>query len=818
MNDGFPPLVLAPPESRQRRKEDGRRAPLPKEILEKRDQIAQVLNVKIEQLSRRLKSMSADERRAVFYKLVHDIPANPITTLSGTDLKFIAQPSPEVIYAVPKKETLNQLLKKVNDFATGPVKQKHVPNEWLAHLTHIQEADPKDRLSIDLQKRYATLLKSESVICELEFLSLQRSPKQQKTEIEGWVKQLQQAFVGGLHGTYFEHELMPPTCRAVIRCSGPMFKRIVEQPEWIERIRWIESRPQFQTFKEVLDSFRFQNLAPISSPPKDAPVVCIIDSGVTSGNPFLEKVVYAGLSKSFLKDQPNNPNDENGHGSAIGSLASYYSLNLSDGAQNQPKVWIASARILNADNQIEDERLFSKLLEEVVTFFAEKGIRIFCLAIGDSRKVWGDASRRALPRNSWVARRIDQLSREHDVVFITCTGNIDLADLSNFVKQGKHYPTYLGEDAAQLLDPGQAALALTVGSVAQGTTMVSARDSQAIALRNQPSPFTRSGPGIRKEIKPELVEYGGNLALDNTLGFVRENRGLQVVAASKQITPAVSFWTGTSFAVPRVVHRLALVDQDLRSLGIKPSASLLRAFLVNSAVHREDNSELDPIREAFSGKKHRDQVDMLLGHGLPDHNRATGCNDYSVIAYFQGVIKPDNVIFFDIPVPSQLAEQSDHRRLTVTVAHAPEVQRWGLERYFGVDVKWRMFRGDKSRDEIVEAMSEPIDESNEAALDDVFSDGEDVTLPKELPFKPSVTKRSRGTVQHASYKWNQHKKTYSDGHYTLAIASHKRWTRKVENIPVAVVVRLEDLGRNVPIYARVRTSIEVEVSPLKSSN
>ena len=85
MNDGFPPFVLSPPESRPRRKEDGRTVPLSPEILAKRQQIAQVLKVKINQLSQHLKSMSDDERRAVFYKLEHEAPVNPTTTLSGTD-------------------------------------------------------------------------------------------------------------------------------------------------------------------------------------------------------------------------------------------------------------------------------------------------------------------------------------------------------------------------------------------------------------------------------------------------------------------------------------------------------------------------------------------------------------------------------------------------------------------------------------------------------------------------------------------------------------------------------------------------------------
>ncbi len=410
MNEGFPPLPLLPPETRPRRMEQGRTAPLPPEKLARRAEIAQVLKVKINELSNHLRGLDDDERKAIFYKLEHEITANPVN-LSGTDLKPIAQPSPEIIYAVPKKENLNSLVKKVNEFATGPITKQHIPNEWLAYLKNIEEADPKDRLSDDLRKRYVSLTKAKSLICEIEFLSIVQGKNKQKQEIEGWTRELQREFGSGVHGNYFEHELLPPVCRAVIRCTGAMFKRLVEEPRWIERIRWIESRPQFQTFHEVLEAFRVQDLAPLASPPSNAPVVCIIDSGVTAGNPFLKNVVRSGLLKSFLKGKPDNPNDEHGHGSAVASLAAYYALSLAAGATNQPKLWIASARILNEQNQIEDERLFSKLLEEVVTFFTKKGIRIFCLAIGDDRKVWGDTSRHVLPRKSWVARRLDQLAR-----------------------------------------------------------------------------------------------------------------------------------------------------------------------------------------------------------------------------------------------------------------------------------------------------------------------------------------------------------------------------------------------------------------------
>ena len=89
---------------------------------------------------------------------------------------------------MPKRDSLNSLLKKVDDFATVPVKKQHVPNEWLAQLKDIQEADPKDRLSGDLRKRYAALVKSKTLMCEIEFLSIKKGVIQQKEEIEGWIK------------------------------------------------------------------------------------------------------------------------------------------------------------------------------------------------------------------------------------------------------------------------------------------------------------------------------------------------------------------------------------------------------------------------------------------------------------------------------------------------------------------------------------------------------------------------------------------------------------------------------------------------------
>ncbi len=128
----------------------------------------------------------------------------------------------------------------------------------------------------------------------------------------------------------------------------------------------------------------------------------------------------------------------------------------------------------------------------------------------------GEEGKAAFARKSWVARKIDRLSREYDVVFVTCTGNLYFADVREHYSEGFGYPTNLTLGDSRILDPGQASLAITVGAVAGSTLVTSPKDHTAIALRNQPSPFTRSGPGIGNEIKPELVEHGGNWTIDST--------------------------------------------------------------------------------------------------------------------------------------------------------------------------------------------------------------------------------------------------------------------------------------------------------------
>lgn len=801
MNNEFLPLSIPAPQITDRRKERPRPIPIEPERLLRRQEIARRLVNQIDPLSQSLHQMSEEERQAVFYKLEHESPVD----LTGTDLKALAEQSDNFTLAVPKSDTLEKFAGKIQAFGTGELRAGHAPNEQLARLVNILRGDPKDRLSQALFEKYDQLVQQEWVICEIEMVSLARGKCQKRRELQQIRQAIEQAFASGTNGNFFEHEEVAGTCRAVIRCSGQLFEALVERREWLTRISWFDARPEFETFHTVLQDFSVDALGTIESPPDTAPIVCIVDSGVTSGNPFLTPVSRTDLFRSFLGNAPRQPSDEVGHGSGVASLAAYYALNMQHDATNIGRVWVASARVLDANNEVEEERLFSKVLAEVVDTFVPLGIRIFNLSVNVINRMWNREAKRTVPRQSWIARTIDRLSREKDIVFVVSTGNILKHDVRSYILDDKPYPAYFSNEDATLLDPAQAALALTVGAIAPGTLLVGpAGAATAIAERNQPSPFTRCGPGINREAKPELVDYGGNYVHDPVGGQVRSNPGTDVMMASHQLTPSIAHDSGSSFAAPRVAHKLAMVLADLQILGVNPiSAPLLKAFLVNSANCERLGQEFERFRQDMDAIQ-PNLWRSVIGYGLADAHYATDCDTFSVVLYYQGTLEPDRVAYFDVPVPAILTDADDGtKRLTVTLVHAPEVQRWGLERYLGTTMKWRLFRGDVDREEIIAAMS----------VEDGGSGEEEPQRPGELPGKLRVTRRSRGCVQHDVIEWSRHQAHYSDGTYTLAVASYRKWTRKVDPIPYAVVVRLEDTTRTTQdVYVEVQNILaQIEV-------
>lgn len=794
----YEPLVLSAPEITQRKKEKPRLVPLSKEDIEHRYHRYQEVVNKVSPLSDELKSASKTDKESLIFKIEHEIPID----LVGTDLKLFLDSNEGYSLAVPTSDNLDKLIRKIEEYGTAKIKKNILPNQRLVQpMKDFSKASPLDRLSSDFRKKYPTLIKKEWVLFEIEIVSLfERSEKKKTEEIISIVEDIKKVFIND-SGVFYEHEDIHGTRRAVVGCTGKILKKIVEEKKWQRKISCFDERPQFETLSSIISSVDVNKLKEIDEIDINAPTVCVIDSGVSPGNFFLAPVVSTNLSKSFVNEDHL---DDSGHGSGVASLVAYYSLQIADGASNEPKVKIASAKILDDKSNIEDDegKLFSKCLREVVEYYVDKGIRIFNLSVNAVNKKWNRGAKASTQRKSWVARTIDNLSRKYNVLFVISAGNIHYKDIPDLIEKNGLYPHYFQNDDACLLDPAQSTHSITVGTISRQIKVVASPNKKAIAKLNQIAPFSRTGPGISDNIKPELVEIGGNYVSEaNDEKIIGINIGTSDIVAGHDINNAVVNRVGTSYSAARVSHKAALLLKDLESFGINPSIALLKAFLVNSSLLP---NELNLLHDEHNFSK--SQLMNMYGYGIPDHIRATYSDDYSAILYYDGFIDADKVAFFDIPIPSKLKKSGNIlKRMTITVVQVPEVQRWGLERYHGTELKWQVFRGNIDREEIKNAMS--LDDEIEGEAADNLNDDED-SLPKGMKYKIGFNLRAKGTIQHDIIEWKIHKEEYSKNYYTLAISTFKRWGRKVQSVPFAVVIRIEETGNKISINNEIKVEIE----------
>ena len=102
-------------------------------------------------------------------------------------------------------------------------------------------------------------------------------------------------------------------------------------------------------------------------PPEDSPRVCTIDSGITSNHPLLASNV--GHEEAVLT-QTTSPADAHGHGTMVAGLAVFGDVRVcyETGAFSSPVV-LFSARVLNDQNQFDDEKLIVNQMREAIETF-----------------------------------------------------------------------------------------------------------------------------------------------------------------------------------------------------------------------------------------------------------------------------------------------------------------------------------------------------------------------------------------------------------------------------------------------------------------
>jgi hypothetical protein len=388
------------------------------------------------------------------------------------------------------------------------------------------------------------------------------------------------------------------------------------------------------------------------SPESGAKCICVLDTGIDKNHPLLKDVFLDAVDLT----RDNQPQDVDGHGTFVAGLAAYGELeNRTDPS--------ASARIISAKVLGQDLSPYPYLetyVEEATNRYHEQA-SIFSLSVMYPQYC-------NFSRPTELAYVIDRLSRDNNVLFVVCTGNLQDEELSSL--RSLPYPTYLGDKCCVVYGGAESCNCITVGGVANKES-----DKSTAKIR-QPSPFTRRGE-LSERGKPDIVSWAGNAERDLNTGQIKSNDKLGVVSLG--LSPSIlAYGIGTSYAAPIVANMLA------RLLKEYPEASpnLLKALLIHFAYWPEEHHRLNASNDL---KK------SLYGKGIPEFFKCAYSTKSCAAYVREDSVAYNEIAIIPIYVPSIMKQIYGEKIMRVTLTYDPPVDR-GISGYSLVDLDFQLYK------------------------------------------------------------------------------------------------------------------------------
>ncbi|MBC7195687.1 MAG: S8 family peptidase [Deferribacterales bacterium] len=546
------------------------------------------------------------------------------------------------------------------------------------------------------------------------------------------------------------------------------------------------------------------------SPSSNATAIAILDSGILSNHPLLEKAVGDEIAVSLLsseKIKEEKPQDDVGHGTKVAGIALYGDIKRCiEERRFNPEIWILSAKVMYKNGigeaEYNPEELLEHQLERAVKYFVENypNCKVVNISLGDRyKKMFGN--KRQFP----LATLIDELAKNLDIVFVISAGN------SNPEENGfpNRYPIYLLEEnpKVKIIDPASSAYAVTVGAVSQEFGP-SNRSPQEIlfspASENYPSPFTSVGLGYKGMIKPEVVEEGGNVIYSPSIPLKMGDIGGKLVVINPDWLKDGKLFTadyGTSFSAPKVSHYLA------RLFNIFPdrSPNLIKALLLASAEIPDKRPPL--LSDVNFNDSDTKLLDLLkiYGYGKPNFERAISSEINDVFLIAENRIKPNSIHLYYFYLPREFIEQSGKREISVVLVYNPPVRRNRID-YLGIGMEFHLFK-DSSIEEIVCGYITILETGIKTELEDIVPNK---LKPKEIDLHPGVRTRKKGLHQKGIKIYSARPSINYEKPIILAVISQDRWVNNSEYLQdYAIVAKIKHSGK-IDIYNQIKQKIEIE--------
>lgn len=551
---------------------------------------------------------------------------------------------------------------------------------------------------------------------------------------------------------------------------------------------------------------------------ENAPVAAIIDSGIYTANPLFNNIVLA--EEEFNRTE-NTTNDMNGHGTGVAGIVAYgdFSKCIEEGVFKS-QVRLCNAKVLhdvNGGATFPDDKRPEVIVKEAIEFFYQNyNCRIFNVSLGDSDHVYQGGRQFA-----W-AEVLDQLIKELDIVIIISAGNVIDPELDTFNNREellRNTQNRLFYPEHRVIDPATSAMGVTVGSITRFETpqVLQRRGTRlSVGRKDQLSAFTRIGRGVNKAIKPELVDYGGNFAVDQmTRGRSRwlknDNRLLEPTLNN---TSDKNFrgYCGTSFSAPHVTNYAARIERALENqLNELPSANLIRAMLVNTAQYNNSKEWFEDSTDAFhKGSSNPKQARRLrlTGYGKSTDDILFSNNNH-VTVFAEDSLELRSFHLYKIPVPRDFLTIKAKKRISISLAYNPST-RVSRKEYLTNNLWFEVFR--------------KIDEETLLKYKEKKESGEDAegyldSLPdvNKAKFSPGSTEILKGTLQQRTWEKGERGGTdllwdIDNPYIYILVTGKERFKYAEQDVPqdYAMVVTFSfDAEEDINLYNTIQSQINV---------
>ncbi|MBE7156905.1 MAG: S8 family peptidase [Rhodospirillales bacterium] len=538
----------------------------------------------------------------------------------------------------------------------------------------------------------------------------------------------------------------------------------------------------------------------IEPPSSEAPLVCIIDSGIQEGHRLLERAIVEDRSVCLL---PQHSSDDvydefpGGHGTRVAGAVLYPELIPVTGS-SEARCWLGNARVLDQECRLPETVYPPAMLQQVVSHFSD--CKIFVHSINSKF-----ASRR-IHMSAWAAK-MDELSYRNQLLFIVSAGNVPRRQsppgkgFLDHLIDGTNHPRYLLAESARIANPAQSLQALVVGSIAHSD--YEDHSLAAISKPEWPSCFSRSGFGMWDTIKPDVVELGGDFCTQKLppphTAVLKEEVCPLLVRSTNDGGPEVGRdLAGTSFAAPKV----AALAVELQKLLPEQSTLLYKAIIINSARWPQWADQVaEPQRKA--------RVFRMIGYGRPDWQRAlhNASSRVTLITVDQQSIRAGEAAVYLVPIPTSLQSPGEVRRLRVDVtlscAAEPRRARSSLKGYQAVWLDWIASNLRESLPRFTSRMwndmPPPSGADNTESINWMLSDRRSTGQTVDI--------RRQGAVQK---DWAVVSGFDLPDSFAIAVRGHRGWNGgdATATANFALVVSIEAEDPQVEVYEPVRIAVD----------